>query len=180
MLLERERALLFVVDVQERLLPAMERGDACVERIGLLLEGARTLGVPVMASEQYPKGLGATVPPVRERLGNAPVFEKITFSCARDATIRAAVLGTGRRQLVLCGIEAHVCVLQTALDFAGEGLDVTVVADAVDSRRATSRELALARLRAAGVRVVDTEMVLFEWLERAGSDEFRTISRLVR
>ncbi|GBD42321.1 hypothetical protein HRbin39_01711 [bacterium HR39] len=180
MLLDRHRSLLFVVDVQQRLLPAMGGGEGCVARIGLLLEGARILDVPVMASEQYPKGLGPTVPPLRERLGNAPVFEKITFSCARDETIRTAVLGTGRRQLVLCGIEAHVCVLQTALDFAAEGLDVSVVADAVDSRRASSRELALARLRQAGVRVVDSEMVLFEWLERAGTDEFRAVSKLVR
>ncbi len=180
MLLARERSLLFVVDVQERLLPAMAAGEACVARIRLLLEGARHLGVPVMASEQYPKGLGPTVAPVREALGAAPVFEKITFSCARDATIREAVLASGRRQLVLCGIEAHVCVLQTALDFTAEGLRVAVVADAVDSRRRESRRRALVRLRQHGVELVESEMVLFEWLERAGTNEFRTIARLVR
>jgi len=179
-LLERDRSLLFVVDVQERLLPAMHDGAGCVAAIGRLLEGARILDVPVMASEQYPRGLGPTVPAVRERLGEAPVFEKITFSCARDATIREAVLAAGRRTLVLCGIEAHVCVLQTALDFAAEGLRVAVVEDAVASRRPESRARALARLAGAGVEVVNVEMVLFEWLERAGTDAFRAVSRLVR
>ncbi len=180
MLLERDRSLLFVVDVQERLLPAMHDGAGRVAAIGRLVEGARLLDVPVMASEQYPRGLGPTVPAVRERLGEAPVFEKITFSCARDATIREAVLATGRRTLVLCGIEAHVCVLQTALDFVAEGLRVAVVEDAVDSRRPESRACALARLARAGVEVVNVEMVLFEWLERAGTDIFRAVSRLVR
>lgn len=180
MLLDRNRSLLLVIDVQERLLAAMPEAADCVDRILLLLEGARLLGVPALSSEQYPKGLGTTDPRVSAALGNAPRFEKIHFSCFREEPLRQAILATGRRQLVLCGVEAHVCVLQTALDFRATGFDVHVVADACDSRTAQRKALAFARLRQEGVRILDSEMVLFEWLERAGTDEFRAISRLVR
>ena len=180
MLLARKQSLLLVIDVQERLMAAMPDAEACLARILLLIEGARLLGVPALASEQYPKGLGATVAPVASALGAAPRLEKLHFSCFREEPLRRAIFAADRRQLVLCGVETHVCVLQTALDFQAAGFEVHVVADACDSRTAGRKALALDRLRQAGVRIVDSEMVLFEWLERAGTDEFRAISRLVK
>lgn len=179
-LLARGDCLVLVVDVQERLAPAIADGATVIDRCRLLVEAARRLGVPVIASEQYPKGLGPTVEPMRASLGNAPRLAKLAFSCAREPAILEAVRATGRRTVLVTGMEAHVCVLQSALGFREEGFRVAVVADATGSRRPESRALALERARAAGCAVVDVEMVLFEWLERAGSDEFRTIAPWIR
>ncbi|MCX8101020.1 MAG: isochorismatase family protein [Geminicoccaceae bacterium] len=179
-LLRRDDCLLLLVDVQERLAAAMPEREQVIGRCRLLAEAARRLAVPVIASEQYPKGLGPTVPGLAASLGNAPRLEKLSFSCALEPAIVEAVRASGRRTLVLGGMEAHVCVLQTALGFRALGAEVAVVADAVASRREESRILALERLREAGCQVVDCEMVLFEWLERAGTPEFKAISPWIR
>lgn len=179
-MLARDDCLVLVVDVQERLAPAIADGSAVVERCRLLVEAARRLGVPVIASEQYPKGLGPTLEPMRASLGNAPRIAKLAFSCAREPAILEAVRASGRRTILVTGMEAHVCVLQSALGFSAEGYRVAIVADATGSRRPESRTLALERARAAGCAVVDTEMAIFEWLERAGTDEFRAISPWIR
>lgn len=180
MLIERSRSALLLVDVQENLLPAMADPDSLLPRLVLLLRGAARLGVPVLASEQYRKGLGPTVPALRALLPEEAVGEKLAFSCAADAGLRARIAGLGRPQVVLAGIEAHVCVLQTALGLLRIGLSPVVVADGVMSRRPSDRELALARLRQAGVVVASSEMVLFEWLGEAGTDAFRDLLRLIR
>jgi nicotinamidase-related amidase len=179
-LLVRSDCLVLVVDVQERLAPAIADGATVVERCRLLVEAARCLGVPVIASEQYPKGLGPTLEAVRTSLGDSPRIAKLAFSCAREPEILRAVRASGRRTLLVTGMEAHVCVLQSALGFLDEGFAVAIVADATGSRRPESRTLALERARAAGCAVVDVEMTIFEWLERAGTDEFRTISPWIR
>lgn len=179
-ILERGDCLVLVVDVQERLAPAIAEGASVIDRCRLLVEAARRLGVPVIASEQYPKGLGPTVEPLRESLGDAPRLEKLAFSCAREPAILEAVRSSGRRTLLVTGMEAHVCVLQSALGFRAEGFRVAFVADATGSRRPESRALALERARAAGCAVVDVEMALFEWLERAGTEAFRTIAPWIR
>ena len=178
--LVRDDSLVLLVDVQERLAPAIVDGPAIVEACRLLVEGARRLAVPVIASEQYPKGLGPTLEPLRASLGNAPRLEKLAFSCAREPRIAEAVRATGRRTLLVAGMEAHVCVLQTALDFRDRGYRVAVVADATGSRRRESQVRALERARAAGCSVIEVEMALFEWLERAGTEEFRTIAPWIR
>ena len=185
MLLSPEESCLLVVDVQERLLPAMSSPDNLVNSISLLLKAADLLDVPVLASEQYPKGLGPTVPVLNEWLDLQSTIEKIEFSCAANAVIRDRVVGLGRRQLVICGIEAHVCVLQTAIGFQTDGLpaaegQVFVVADAVDSRDPANRTLALQRIRQDGVQVVATEMVVFEWLGQAGTPAFKELSNLLK
>ncbi|HFA60288.1 MAG TPA: hydrolase [Rhodospirillales bacterium] len=180
MLLDRTRSLLLVIDVQERLAPAIAEGGARIARTRLLLEGAGHLEVPVVVTEQYPKGLGPTVADLRPLPEGSRLFEKITFSAMREAAVADHLAARGREQIVLCGMESHVCVLQTALDLLARGYRVFVVADACGSRRPQSHELALARLRQEGARAVNVEMVLFEWLERAGSDLFRTVSRLIR
>ena len=183
MLLSAGKSQLLVTDIQARLLPAIHDGARAVSRAKLLIQGARRLGLPILVSEHYPEGLGPTVPEIREAVGNAPVFAKITFSCLRDAAI-AGALAEGRRkgrpQVAVAGFESHVCVLQTSLDLADRGYDVFVVADAVASRAAENRDLALARLRQAGVTILSSEMALFEWLERGGTPEFRDLLRLLR
>lgn len=185
MLLDRHQSQLLIVDIQERLVPAMAEPDAVIANVQKLCAGARELAVPISLSEQYPKGIGATVASVREAAGNgAVVIDKMHFSCARDASIAMRINELGqvhrRKQLVVCGIESHVCVLQSAVDFQMRGYEVAVIADAVTSRRIDSKAVALDRLRQNGVAIVTTEMVLFEWLEVAGTDQFRTVSKLIR
>ena len=180
MLLDRHRSALLVVDMQARLVPAMHEPEELVARVRLLLEAARMLGVPALASEQYPKGLGPTVEPVAALLPEGAILPKTTFSCARDPRLMQAIKGLDREQLLICGVEAHVCVLQSALELKQQGFAVHVAADAVGSRVPLRRDLGLARMRHAGCVIVDTEMTVFEWLREAGSDEFRALSRLVK
>jgi len=179
MLLERNRSQLLMVDIQERLLLAMAEAGPVVKNGGRLLEAARTLTVPVVVSEQYPAGLGRTGPELANLAPANAIHEKMEFSCFANAALRAALSSEGR-QTVIFGIEAHVCVLQTAIEMAADRRDVTIVVDAIGSRANDSKEVALRRMQDAGVRLATTEMVLFEWLRRAGTPEFKTISRLIR
>ncbi|MFN4141495.1 hydrolase [Aestuariivirga sp.] len=183
MLAEAAKSSLLLVDMQERLLPAMTGGAEVQLRSAILLRAAKALSLPVTVSEQYPKGLGHTVPGLRDEIGNAPVFEKLAFSCWKDEAIRERLIGqheAGRPLVILAGVEAHVCVLQTAVDLAAAGFGVFAVADAMASRAPSSHALALERMRQAGVAVVNTEMVVFELLGRAGTAEFKALSALVR
>lgn len=177
MLIERESSCVLAVDVQERLVMSLHHGDRVVVATAWLVEIATELGVPVMASEQYPRGLGHTVDALRPLLPEGSVVEKVAFSCVRSGDCYEHLRGLGRKQVILTGAETHVCVLQTALQLKEEGYQVFVVADAVGSRRDSDRELALQRMRDAGVVVVTREMVAFEWLRQAGTDEFRSISK---
>jgi nicotinamidase-related amidase len=184
MLVEAGRSHLIVVDVQQRLLPAIHGSERLLARMSILLRGAQRLHIPVTVTEQYPKGLGATVKAVAAALPpDAVVLSKMSFSAARDSAIRERVeqmKSQGRDQLVICGTEAHVCVLQTALGFRSSGFDVAVVADAVSSRAPESVSAACARLLHAGCHWVTTEMVIFEWLAEAGTDDFRALSALIK
>lgn len=181
MILRAQESVLVVVDVQERLLPAIHDSDRVVRNTGMLLKGAAALSVPVLVTEQYPRGLGPTVEAVRAHLpADTPVIEKITFGSTGEPAFNAAIDGLKRRQIVLCGTEAHVCVLQTALGLRQQGHAVYLVADAVSSRTPANHTAALERMRAAGVTVVTTEMVLFEWMERAGTPVFKVVSALVK
>lgn len=181
MLLEASKASLLLIDVQERLLPAMAEADQVVAKSKILMEAAQALGLPVTISEQYPKGLGPTVAALHTN--EAKTFEKLTFSCWRDEAMKSHFINLhehGRPLVVVAGIEAHVCVLQTCIDLANAGFGVFAVADAMSSRKPESATLAFNRMRAAGVEVVNTEMVVFELLERAGTAEFKALSGLIR
>lgn len=183
MLVDARKASLLLVDVQERLLPAMTGAAETEQRCALLLKVAAALAVPIAISEQYPRGLGRTVPLLKAECGDAAVFEKLAFSCWRDPAIKDHLIAhheAGRPLVILAGIESHVCVLQTALDLSAAGFGVFAVADAMASRAASSHGLALERMRQAGVAAVNTEMVLFELLGRAGTPEFKTLSALIR
>jgi nicotinamidase-related amidase len=182
--LDPRTSLLLVVDAQERLLAAMP--EAAVERLVantvVLLETARLLGVPVVASEQYPRGLGPTVAPIAEALraiGVTPI-DKLTFDAAGEPRVADAIAAHAPRAVVIAGVEAHVCVFQSARGLAGRGLDVRVVADAVASRREDNRVLGVALCERAGAIAMPTEAVAFDWLGRAGTDAFRAVSKLLR
>lgn len=183
-LLRRGRSALVAIDLQERLMPAIADGEAVAKAAGSLIDAARMLGVPVVATEQYPKGLGPTVPAIAGCLpDDAPVVVKLTFSAARNRDFTAqidALAAEGRDHLVICGVESHVCVLQTAAALHARGSAIHLAVDACGSRRAASKDAALARCRAMGISCVTTEMVLFEWLEAAGTDEFKAVSALVK
>ena len=184
MLMNAVRSHLLVVDVQARLMPAIHEGESLIRQARTLLAAAGRLTIPITVTEQYPKGLGATVPPVLEALpADALTLSKTSFSSARDPAIaeRVAMLrGMGRDQVVICGAEAHICVLQSALELRSAGLDVFVVADAVSSRSPHSVSAACARLLHAGCHWVTTEMVVFEWMGEAGTEDFRALAPLFK
>lgn len=181
MRLSAPESRLLLIDVQQRLLPAMADPQRVVERSRILLAAAHAMQVPALATEQYSKGLGPTVPELREALGSAPVIEKMHFSAYGETPVREKLReDDGRRQIVVFGIEAHVCVLQTVLDLLQHEYRVFVVSDAISSRSRDSAALAEARMRQAGAVLVNTEMCLFEWLGQAGHPQFRALSKLIK
>jgi isochorismate hydrolase len=180
MLLERDNSLVLLVDMQERLLPVMANGRQCAENCAILLRAAAELRIPILASEQYRRGLGPTVGPLAELVPADKRLEKMEFSCHDNSRIHTVLSGAGRRQILLAGIEAHVCVLQTAEGLLAADFQVFVAADAVASRKTENRDLALRRLDRSGAVVVSVEMALFEWLKTAETPEFRAISKMIR
>lgn len=183
MLLTSSRTHLLLVDMQERLMPAIHEGERALARACIVSVAASRLGIPVTISEQYPKGLGPTVEALRKTAPDAPVFAKMAFSCAHDGPLLDHLMASrrmGRDQIVIAGVEAHVCVMQSAIGLADQGFEVAVVADATSSRQPASVDLAFARLRTTTVAVVNTEMVVFEWLRQAGTPDFKALSALIR
>jgi nicotinamidase-related amidase len=177
-LMSRHDTALLVVDVQEKLLPLIPGQERMVWNVRRLIDGAKLLGLPVLATEQYPKGLGHTTPELAERLGTIP--EKLTFSCGGCPEVFAGLGERGVHKLLVCGIETHVCVQQTVFDLMAAGLRIYVAADAVTARGTIDHETALRRMDAAGATLTTTEAALFEWCQAAGTPEFKEISKLVR
>ena len=179
-LIDLSDSVLCVIDIQERLLPHIAGHDGVVGNTNILSRAARLLDAPILLTEQYPTGLGPTVPEVAGHLAGVAAIEKTAFGCMGCEAFVEAAEATGRRTLVLCGIEAHVCVLQTALAASEAGYRVVLAADATSSRKEPNRQLALARLRQAGATVASTEMVVMEWLVDAKHPRFRDVSKLIR
>lgn len=175
MLMQRDNATLLVVDIQQKLVPAVIDPDGMLARVRWLLGVAADTGLPVVFSEQYPQGLGHTVPELLAASPSAPVVAKRHFSCVAGQCLPDELMA--REQVIVCGMETHVCVLQTVLELLATGKWVFVVADAVASRSAHDLELGLQRMRDAGAVLVSREMVLFELLREAGSDLFRNMSK---
>lgn len=178
---------LLVIDTQQRLLPHVVEPDETAATIMRLVRYAARLGVPLTIAEHCPKAIGSTLAPLlavaAEAAGDVVRLEKSTYSCWSEPTLAErtkSLARARRRQIVVAGLEAHVCVLQTALDLLANDLDVYLVADATSSRRAEDRTLACERLRQAGAAIVTSEMVAFEWLERAGTPEFKDLIALIR
>lgn len=179
MLISAEKSCLMIIDVQDKLVPAMSDMGPVIENIRILMLAAEKLAVPTLVSEQYPKGLGHTIPAILS-LVTEVVSEKICFSGMADDGFASRLHNLGRRQVVMVGIEAHVCVLQTAMHLLNRGVHVFVVADATTSRTNRSHDLALQRLAAGGAAIVSTEMVVFEWLERAGTADFKELMKIIK
>lgn len=176
MLMKADDSALLVVDMQGKLLTLVDDWQRILDNVMWLTQVAQKIGVPVMVSEQYPKGLGRTQPDLAALFPPGAVAEKNHFSCVA-ADCLSGLAGAERRQVVVCGIESHVCVMQTALDLRAQGNDVFVVADAVSSRNPDDKRHALERMRQHGIEIVTREMACFEWLRQAGTDLFRDISK---
>lgn len=177
-ILAADGAALVVIDVQERI-NAVMADQLHVPRLTVLVRAFQALDLPVLLTEQYPKGLGSTIPELAALAGSPPLV-KDTFSCGRDPAFLSALGTLGPRQVLVTGIEAHVCVAQTALDLLHAGHRVHIPHDAVCSRRRADRDWALRRLQQAGAIITSTESALFELLDRCGSDDFRTVSKLLK
>jgi nicotinamidase-related amidase len=175
-LIDAERSVLLVIDLQTKLVPVLADAEQLVANVVWLMQIAQRLAVPVAGTEQYAKGLGPLVPKVRKLLPAAAVAAKNHFSAVASQSL-AILPGLDRAQVVVVGAEAHVCVLQTSLELLEDGKEVYVVADAVGARHSRDRDIALARMRDEGIRVVTREMVAFEWLAEAGTPLFREINQ---
>jgi len=169
-----------VVDFQEKLMPHIFERERILKRAELLIFAAGKLGIPVLATEQYPKGLGKTVTDISSVWPGCVPIEKTDFSCAGSGEFMEKLAALGRRQVVITGVEAHVCVSQTALELAARSFSVFVIADATGSRKALDARLALRRLEACGVTVVGAEAAVFEWLRKSGTAEFREVQQKIK
>ncbi len=169
---------MLVVDVQEKLIPLVGGHERIVWNVRRLIDGAGLLGLPVLASEQYPKGLGPTVPELAERLDR--IESKITFSCGGCPGLFDGLEERGIHRLLVVGIETHVCVAQTVFDLMAAGFRVYVAVDATGARYSIDRETALARMESSGATLTTTEAALFEWCQTAGTDAFKAISAMIK
>lgn len=170
---------LMVIDIQDALARVMHEKDRFVDNARRLIQGANALALPVVVTEQYPKGLGHTIPEIAELIESEPV-EKTAFSCCGEEAFVAAVEALGRKQILLCGIETHVCVYQTARDLVERGYEVEVVADAISSRTIGNKLVGLDRIKESGAKLTTVEMALFELLKAAGGDAFKQIVKIVK
>jgi nicotinamidase-related amidase len=178
LLLSRDRSALLVIDLQERLMPAIPARSQIVWNTSRLIRGAQILKIPTIGTEQVPEKLGATVAEIRESLPRT--HSKQMFSCRECAEPLQQLRDLRLEQLVICGIETHVCILQSALDCLQQWPTVFVVVDAVGARNEHDQQYALRRMESCGCHLTTTESVLFEWCETAAADDFRAISQLVR
>ncbi len=185
--LSRARAALFVVDIQDRLVPAMppEIVAKILKHTNILIEACAALGLPIVVSQQYPKGLGATAQPIEDALANVPPsqlhrFDKLEFSSAASPRFAELAPKLARDQWILAGMETHVCIYQTARDLVGRGSQVHVVADAVCSRTKANWRIGMSLVERAGAIPTSTEVVVFDLLQRAGTEEFKALSRAIK
>lgn len=175
MLIESGKAALMVVDVQEKLLPAIDNSERLNARIQWLISACHTLEAPILFTEQYPQGLGHTLPALTGLVEQPEVVHKMQFSAVAANCLPEHL--QQHQQVIVCGMETHVCLLQTVMGLLKEGKEVFVVADAVGSRSEENRQLGLDRMRDAGAQIVSREMVIFELMHQAGSEQFKIISK---
>jgi isochorismate hydrolase len=180
--IEREEAVLIVIDVQEVLMKQMdpEMGKQVTQNIKILLNFAKEMAIPILITEQYPKGLGRTIPEIKNELGPNLPIEKVTFSCCGVETFNEGLGRLKRNQVILIGIETHVCVLQTATDLIQKDYEVYVVADAVCSRKKLDWEIGLRWLEKKGAMIPTTEIIAFQLLKEAGTEEFKRLSKFLK
>ncbi len=179
MVLSAEDSILICIDFQEKLMPRIANAKFIIERTALAIKAFRTLGVPIVITEQYPKGLGRTVPELRALQEVEPI-EKIHFNCFEEEGFRRAIEGFRRGKLLMSGVETHICVAQTALEAIRRGFEVHILEDATSSRSELDREIGLRRMERAGAIPSSVEMAIYEILRRAGTPEFKEVLKLVK
>ncbi|WP_372743301.1 isochorismatase family protein [Neptunomonas sp.] len=177
MMLQKEKSCLLVIDVQSRLLPGIYESDKLVQYCDSLVELAQALNIPVFGTEQYPEGVGPTADGLRERVGADNFTAKTFFSCVDAPQFQDKLKTITQDQVVICGMEAHACVLQSAMSFKAMGKQVFVVADAVSARNPKDTEYAIARMRDEGIKIITREMAGFEWLRRSDAEGFKLFSK---
>lgn len=177
--LNKEDAIVLVIDIQEKLLPVIFEKDELVNKSKILISGAKVLEVPVFVTEQYPKGLGKTVGEINALIENDPIFEKMSYTCCTDEVMEY-LEKTKKKQVIITGIETHICVYQTTRDLLKRGYSVFVASDAVSSRTLENKQNGLALMKDVGAVISNTESLLFDMLKISGTPEFKAISKLVK
>lgn len=180
MRLNKENTIGVVIDLQEKLLPLIHNQEQIIKKSLIMVKGLRAINVPVVVTQQYTKGLGNTITPINEAIGNFSYIEKQTFSCYREPSFIKIMNRSGKRNVLILGIESHVCILQTALDLLYNNFNPVVVIDAIGSRNPLDSEIALWRMRDVGCIMTTTESILFELCRKAGTPEFKEISKLIK
>ena len=175
-----DKCALVVIDIQGKLSQLMYQKEALFENAQKLIKGVQVLEIPIIVTEQYPKGLGPTIPEIAALFPNFKPIPKVAFSCCGDEGFQRELLAVNRRQILICGIETHVCVYQTTVDLIASGHEVQVVADVVSSRTAENREIGLQRMRDEGAKITSTEMALFELMRAAEGPKFKEVSKIVK
>ena len=178
--LAADQCCLLVVDVQGKLAQLMVDREKLYKNVGILIQVARGLGIPILWCQQSPDALGPTVAEVQQHLEGYSPINKVTFSCWQDLSFQTSFQNLKRTQVLLCGIEAHICIYQTARDLWSKGLRTEVIVDAISSRTQDSKALAIQRMTALGVGTMSVEMVLFELLKSADHPQFRALSKLIK
>jgi nicotinamidase-related amidase len=179
-LLLPEKTALLIIDIQEKILPVIKNYVLVVNNTLKLIKGFKVLGLPIYFTEQYPKGLGSTVSSIIEELGELKPFDKMSFSCSGAGDLFEEFQKKNLSQIVVCGIESHVCVQQTVLDLIENGFQVNLAADAVSSRKDIDYNTALDRMRHHGAEITTTESILFELLNVCGTPQFKEVSKIVK
>jgi nicotinamidase-related amidase len=179
-MLSRQHSVLHIIDVQEKLFNVMNEREALRDNMVKMLKGIRVMDIPVIWIEQYPQGLGKTIPELSDIMEGMEPLEKMCFSSSRNQAFNEQLKKLGRNQVTIMGIETHVCVYQTVADLIRRGFDVRVVADACSSRTGQNHEYGIRAMENRGAKITTVEMALFELLGEAGTDEFRRISRIIK
>ncbi|MFC1675572.1 isochorismatase family protein [Planctomycetota bacterium] len=177
---EVEKCCLAVVDVQGKLAGLMHEKEKLFDNIVILIKVAKKLDIPILWCQQVPSALGQTVEPIAELLSDNKPIDKSDFSCYRNAEFKKKINELGRSQVLLCGIETHVCIYQTGCDLEADGFDVGIICDGVSSRTVENKQIALDRMAAEGIALVGVEMILFELLQTAKHPAFREIVKLIK
>ncbi len=180
MRVQRDNAAALIIDVQEKLFPHIHENDAVEKNTGVLIQGLQVLGIPLLVTQQYSKGLGATIPSIRALFEPFRHIEKTAFSCCDEPRFLMALEGTGCTCILIAGIEAHVCVLQTVLDMVERGYKPVVIEDCISSRKPSDKKTALERMKREGAVLSSYESILFELCRYSGTEEFKAISALVK
>ena len=175
-----DKSLLLVIDIQGKLAELMTDREKTYQNAEILIKGAKILNIPILLTEQYPKGLGHTIEPLATLLQDITPIDKTAFSCCGDATFMKALESSHRKQIIICGIETHICVYQTSIELLEKNYAIEVIADAVSSRTIENKHIGLDKIKSAGGNISCTETILFELLKKAEGAEFKEISRLVK